>query len=163
MRQPRSIRFHLSLVFIFFFLLIFFLGMLSIARLRDFNNVYDLSWKVRYYDAEGAHLRDEELSFDPRYQVKKGQRLHVSVFLDDELARLARRMVRIDSGQRKFAAADQAPAPKDPDQLPRQVLWDLKQLREHFTILKTGYDPLDNQVVWLVEARRAAAPCRDLS
>ena len=39
MRQPRSIRFHLSLVFIFFFLLMFFLGMLSIARLRDFNNV----------------------------------------------------------------------------------------------------------------------------
>jgi two-component system, OmpR family, sensor kinase len=39
MRQPRSIRLHLSSVFIFFFLLIFFLGMLSIARLRDFNNV----------------------------------------------------------------------------------------------------------------------------
>jgi two-component system OmpR family sensor kinase len=39
MRQPRSIRFHLSVVFIFFFMLIFFLGMLSIARLRDFNNV----------------------------------------------------------------------------------------------------------------------------
>jgi two-component system, OmpR family, sensor kinase len=39
MRQPRSIRFHLSVVFIFFFLMIFFLGMLSIARLRDFNNV----------------------------------------------------------------------------------------------------------------------------
>jgi two-component system OmpR family sensor kinase len=39
MRQPRSIRFHLSSVFIFFFLLIFFLGMLSIARLRDFNKV----------------------------------------------------------------------------------------------------------------------------
>jgi two-component system, OmpR family, sensor kinase len=39
MRQPRSIRFHLSSVFIFFFLLIFFLGLLSIARLRDFNKV----------------------------------------------------------------------------------------------------------------------------
>jgi len=39
MRQPRSIRFHLSLVFILFFLLIFFLGLLSIARLRDFNDV----------------------------------------------------------------------------------------------------------------------------
>jgi two-component system, OmpR family, sensor kinase len=39
MRQPRSIRFHLSMVFIFFFLLIFFLGMLSIARLRDFNEI----------------------------------------------------------------------------------------------------------------------------
>jgi signal transduction histidine kinase len=39
MRQPRSIQFHLSLVFILFFLLIFFLGMLSIARLADFNNV----------------------------------------------------------------------------------------------------------------------------
>jgi two-component system, OmpR family, sensor kinase len=39
MRQPRSIRLHLSSVFILFFLLIFFLGMLSIARLRDFNNV----------------------------------------------------------------------------------------------------------------------------
>src|SRR5215510_5024019 len=39
MRQPQSIRFHLSSVFIFFFLLIFFLGLVSIARLRDFNNV----------------------------------------------------------------------------------------------------------------------------
>jgi two-component system, OmpR family, sensor kinase len=39
MRQPRSIRFHLSLVFILFFLLILFLGLLSIARLRDFNDV----------------------------------------------------------------------------------------------------------------------------
>jgi two-component system OmpR family sensor kinase len=39
MRQPRSIRFHLSAVFIFFFLLIIVLGMFSIARLRDFNNV----------------------------------------------------------------------------------------------------------------------------
>jgi two-component system, OmpR family, sensor kinase len=39
MRQPQSIRFHLSVVFIFFFLLIIFLGMVSIARLRDFNNV----------------------------------------------------------------------------------------------------------------------------
>jgi two-component system, OmpR family, sensor kinase len=39
MRNPRSIRFHLSLVFIFFFLLIFLLGMLSIARLREFNGV----------------------------------------------------------------------------------------------------------------------------
>jgi two-component system, OmpR family, sensor kinase len=39
MRQPRSIRFHLSAVFIFFFLLIILLGMFSIARLRDFNNV----------------------------------------------------------------------------------------------------------------------------
>jgi two-component system, OmpR family, sensor kinase len=39
MLQPRSIRFHLSAVFIFFFLLIIFLGMFSIARLRDFNNV----------------------------------------------------------------------------------------------------------------------------
>src|SRR6516165_1820588 len=39
MRQPRSIQFHLSLVFILFFLLIFFLGMLSIARLADFNKV----------------------------------------------------------------------------------------------------------------------------
>jgi len=39
MRQPRSIQFHLSLVFILFFLLIFFLGMLSIVRLADFNTV----------------------------------------------------------------------------------------------------------------------------
>jgi two-component system OmpR family sensor kinase len=39
MTQPWSIRFHLSAVFIFFFLLIFVLGMFSTARLRDFNNV----------------------------------------------------------------------------------------------------------------------------
>ena len=37
--QPSSIRFHLSAVFIFFFLLIIVLGMFSISRLRDFNNV----------------------------------------------------------------------------------------------------------------------------
>jgi two-component system OmpR family sensor kinase len=72
MRQPRSIRFHLSVVFIFFFLLIFFLGMLSIARLRDFNNVSadiadvwlpntrvlgDLNnYTSDFRAAEGAHL-----------------------------------------------------------------------------------------------------------
>ena len=39
MTQPWSIRFHLSAVFIFFFLLIIVLGMFSTARLRDFNNV----------------------------------------------------------------------------------------------------------------------------
>ena len=39
MTRARSIRFHLSSVFIFFFLLIIFLGLLSIARLRDFNHV----------------------------------------------------------------------------------------------------------------------------
>lgn len=39
MRHPRSIIFHLAVVFILFFLLIIFLGMLSIARLRDFNGV----------------------------------------------------------------------------------------------------------------------------
>ncbi len=39
MIQPSSIRFHLSAVFIFFFLLIIVLGMFSISRLRDFNNV----------------------------------------------------------------------------------------------------------------------------
>jgi signal transduction histidine kinase len=39
MIQPSSIRFHLSAVFIFFFLLIIVLGMFSISRLREFNNV----------------------------------------------------------------------------------------------------------------------------
>src|SRR3981081_3352415 len=39
MRQPRSIRFHLSSVFIFFFLLIFFLVLLRVARLADCNKV----------------------------------------------------------------------------------------------------------------------------
>src|SRR3984957_9360347 len=39
MIQPSSIRFHLSAVFILFFLLIIVLGMFSISRLRDFNNV----------------------------------------------------------------------------------------------------------------------------
>ncbi len=39
MTHPWSIRFHLSAVFIFFFLLIIVLGMFSSARLRDFNNV----------------------------------------------------------------------------------------------------------------------------
>ena len=39
MRQPRSISFHLSLVFFLFFLLVIVLGLFSISRLTDFNRV----------------------------------------------------------------------------------------------------------------------------
>ena len=39
MRQPRSIAFHLVMVFFFFFLLIIVLGLFSIGRLSDFNRV----------------------------------------------------------------------------------------------------------------------------
>src|SRR5215470_13093122 len=39
MRQPRSIRFHLALVFLFFFLLVVVLGLFSISRLNNFNRL----------------------------------------------------------------------------------------------------------------------------
>jgi two-component system OmpR family sensor kinase len=39
MRQPRSIRFHLAIVFFFFFLLVIVLGLFSISRLSNFNRV----------------------------------------------------------------------------------------------------------------------------
>ena len=39
MRQPRSIRFHLAIVFLFFFLLVIVLGLFSVSRLRNFNVV----------------------------------------------------------------------------------------------------------------------------
>src|SRR5437588_9388773 len=39
MRQPRSIRFHFALVFLFFFLLVVVLGLFSISRLNNFNRV----------------------------------------------------------------------------------------------------------------------------
>jgi two-component system, OmpR family, sensor kinase len=39
MRQPRSIRFHLALVFLFFFLLVVVLGAFSISRLNHFNRL----------------------------------------------------------------------------------------------------------------------------
>jgi signal transduction histidine kinase len=39
MRQPRSIRFHLGIVFFFFFLLVIVLGLFSISRLSNFNLV----------------------------------------------------------------------------------------------------------------------------
>src|SRR5215471_8709478 len=39
MRQPRSIRFHFALVFLFFFLLVVILGGFSISRLDSFNRV----------------------------------------------------------------------------------------------------------------------------
>jgi two-component system, OmpR family, sensor kinase len=39
MRQPRSIRFHFALVFLFFFLLVAGLGWFSISRLNSFNKV----------------------------------------------------------------------------------------------------------------------------
>src|ERR1700733_11510994 len=39
MRQPRSIRYHLSAVFFFFFLLVVVLGLFSIMRLHGFDQV----------------------------------------------------------------------------------------------------------------------------
>jgi two-component system, OmpR family, sensor kinase len=39
MRQPRSIRFHLAIVFFFFFLLVIVLGLFSVSRLSSFNRV----------------------------------------------------------------------------------------------------------------------------
>jgi two-component system, OmpR family, sensor kinase len=39
MRQPRSIRFHLALVFFVFFLLVVVLGLFGISRLSNFNSV----------------------------------------------------------------------------------------------------------------------------
>ena len=39
MRQPRSIRFHLALVFFVFFLLVVVLGLFSISRLSNFNRL----------------------------------------------------------------------------------------------------------------------------
>jgi signal transduction histidine kinase len=39
MRQPRSIRFRLTLVFLFFFLLVVILGLFSISRLSNFNSL----------------------------------------------------------------------------------------------------------------------------
>jgi two-component system, OmpR family, sensor kinase len=39
MRQPRSIRFHLAIVFLFFFLLVIVLGLFSVSRLSNFNKV----------------------------------------------------------------------------------------------------------------------------
>jgi signal transduction histidine kinase len=39
MRQPRSLRFHLALVFSFFFLLVVVLGLFSISRLTNFNSL----------------------------------------------------------------------------------------------------------------------------
>ncbi len=39
MRQPRSIRFQLSSVFVLFFLLVIVLGLFSLSRLSEFNQV----------------------------------------------------------------------------------------------------------------------------
>src|ERR1700736_614061 len=39
MRQPRSIRFHLGIVFFFFLLLVIVLGLFSVSRLSNFNRV----------------------------------------------------------------------------------------------------------------------------
>lgn len=39
MRQPSSIRSHLTIVFLFFFLLVIVLGLFSISRLSSFNRV----------------------------------------------------------------------------------------------------------------------------
>src|SRR5207253_1318419 len=103
---------------------------------RAFGNVYDLSWKVRFYDAEGARLADSELNFAHRYGILEGERQRVRLGFDAELAKRARKMIRLDQNQSKFPEQEKAQVAKDGGKLPSQVDWDLAALREHFTILK---------------------------
>ena len=54
MRQPRSIRSHLAIVFLFFFLLVIILGLFSISRLSNFNMVSENIAREYWHDASEA-------------------------------------------------------------------------------------------------------------
>ena len=91
MRQPRSIRFHLSLVFIFFFLLIFFLGMLSIARLRDFNNV---SADIADVWLPNTRVLGDLNNYTSDFRAAEGNNLLASSVPDSET--IEREMIELD-------------------------------------------------------------------
>lgn len=91
MRQPRSIRFHLSLVFIFFFLLIFFLGMLSIARLRDFNNV---SADIADVWLPNTRVLGDLNNYTSDFRAAEGNNLLASSAADGET--IEREMIELD-------------------------------------------------------------------
>src|ERR1700744_2978303 len=70
MRQPRSIRFQLSSVFVLFFLLVIVLGLFSISWLREFNRV---STRIVEVSLPSTRILGDLNNFTSDFRVAEGR------------------------------------------------------------------------------------------
>jgi hypothetical protein len=111
--------------------------------------------EARFYDADDARISNTRLDFDPNYDVRKGERIRISVPLPaEEVLRRTRRVLMLRPEDREFADHP-GPALKGSDGQPGgKVAWDTAPLLPYFTILRTSTNAESNRVIWLVQAKR---------
>jgi signal transduction histidine kinase len=100
MRQPRSIAFHLFLVFFFFFLLSIVLGLFSIGQLSDFNRV---SADIRDLWLPNTRFLGDLANFSSDFRAAEGTNLLATQPADfkaseQEMAALDRALARAQLG-----------------------------------------------------------------
>ncbi|MEW6450671.1 MAG: ATP-binding protein [Pseudomonadota bacterium] len=100
MRQLRSIRFHLALVFLFFFLLVVVLGSFSISRLNNFNR---LSADVAQVWLPNVHALGDLNNFTSDFRATEGRNL-----LTTNLAEIAATEQELAELDRSIAQAERA-------------------------------------------------------
>src|SRR5436190_8504613 len=93
MRQPRSLRFHLALVFLFFFLLVIVLGLFSIARLSNFNRA---SESIAEVWLPNTRVLGDLNNYTSDFRAVEGT--HLLSAQAAELAAIDREMEQLDRG-----------------------------------------------------------------
>ncbi len=104
MKPPRSIAFHLVLVFFFFFLLVIVLGLFSIGRLSDFNRV---SADVRDIWLPSTRFLGDLNNFTSDFRAAEGTNLLAANAADfeaneNELARLDQSIAQAQRGYERL-------------------------------------------------------------
>jgi hypothetical protein len=124
---------------------------------RDFGSwVTDtVRLDVRFYDADDARIYSARLDFDPNGDVRRGERIRISLALPaEEVRRRTRSVLMLRPEDREFT---DHPEPKlvAGDGHPRgKATWDMAPLQKHFAILRTSHNEEVNRVIWLVQAKR---------
>jgi len=93
MRHPRSLRFHLALVFFFFFLLVIVLGLFSISRLSSFNRA---SENIAEVWLPNTRILGDLNNFTSDFRAVEGTHLLTSNAA--ELAAIDKEMEQLDRG-----------------------------------------------------------------
>jgi hypothetical protein len=112
--------------------------------------------RVRYYDGYDVRVYDTGPSYDPGYDVRKGECIRIWVELPGEaVVRKTKRVLLIRPEMREFPAH---PGPKYEGarwKPPGKTTWDTTTFQKYFHLLKTYYDEEHKHLIWLVEANKA--------
>jgi hypothetical protein len=107
-----------------------------------------------FYDAVGVRLSESSFDFSPSSKVLKGERIRITLGLPNEATfKATMRVLSLPTDLKEFPAGAKAEV-KRGGSLPGPANWGLKPLEEYFTLLKATYEPENNRVVWLAEAKR---------